>query len=116
MRTRSVVVVVVVIVSHWRREIAVEMLLLLGCEQGANVAVRLKDQMVVLTPAFLVKLHHLHSSIPHQVLNLMVLVGIQLQLTVEPLDESVTGRDPQQAMPIGNGGQRESDHHARDGG
>jgi len=76
---------------------------------------RLKNEMLVLATTFLMQLDHLGPGFAHQILDLMKLIGIQLQFTIEAIDETVIGGNPQQPMPISDGGQRESDHHARDG-
>ena len=69
------IVVAVMIVAGLRRgELAIELLLLLGGQQRANLVVGLKDKLLMLVAKILVQLLHLDMRITHQGFDLMELV------------------------------------------
>ena len=77
------------VVADWRCEFPIKLLLLLGRQDRANLVVGLKNQLLMLMRKILMQLLHLHVGIAHQVLNLMTLVGRQIEVVIEPVDEIV---------------------------
>jgi|SRR5277367_1475958 len=102
----------VVVALRGRRKLAIEFLLLLGRQQGANLVVGPKNKLVVLMGKILVQVLHFDMGVTDQILNLMALVRGQTQVMIEAVNETMSNRDSQQVVAIGKGGKRKSDQHA----
>lgn len=94
-----------------RREIAIELLLLLGRKDAADLVEKLAEQVLTLTARVPVQLLHLEPRAVHHLDNLMVLGGSQIELAIHPLDQAAA-RHSEYPMTIREGGERKTDEQA----
>jgi len=95
------------------REVAIEYLLLLGRQHGANLAESIPEQLMPLMLKILPRLRHFEPRIAQDVADAIALRRRQLKLMIHSLDQP-RPRHPQVMIPVRQGAERETNQKARD--
>jgi len=95
-----------------RSELAVELLLLLRCEKGADLIARLAEHLVTLALEFLPEVGHFAARLLYDFENLIVLRGRQVEPALHPFDKGLM-RNVQQPEAVRQAGRRETNPQTR---
>ncbi len=93
-------------------EVAIEYFLLIGCQNAPNLSEALPEQVMPLMIEISPCLNHFEAGIAQDIADSIALRGRQIELAIHSVDQ-VALRNPQVAIPVGQGAYGEPDQKAR---